>query len=125
MVVFEIQKLLITRAEVMFLKPKCVKQQIGDWGDRWDGLEKGDQLLRMGFSQRDDMTAHSSETCTDAGVEKEVHDGFSKVGFPLHEAENSHEVTSPNKPKKEYQAGVTVEEHKPAHEACIRMSLYW
>ena len=36
--------------------------QVADSGGRWDGLEKGDQLLRLGFSQRDDMTAHPSIT---------------------------------------------------------------
>nr|POE54271.1 uncharacterized protein CFP56_73340 [Quercus suber] len=83
-----------------------------DNGVRWDELEKVDQLLRLGSGQCEDMTAHNSEINIGVGVEKDMHDAFSKVGFPLHEAENSHEVTSPHKPKKEFQVGVMVEEHK-------------
>nr|POE76335.1 hypothetical protein CFP56_25704 [Quercus suber] len=90
--------------------------QTADSEGRWDRLEKGDQLLRLGLKQCDDMTAYSSKACVVADVGKEVQDTFPKVGFPPLEAENSQEVTSPNKPKKEHQAGVTVEDHKPAHE---------
>ena len=90
--------------------------QIADSGDRWYGLGKGDQLLSLGLNQRDDTKAHSSETCVDVEVEKEVQDAFSKVGFPCQKVKNSHEVTSPNKPKKEYQAGVTAVDHNSAHE---------
>nr|POF19192.1 hypothetical protein CFP56_65975 [Quercus suber] len=90
--------------------------QTVDSGGRWDRLEKGDQLLRLGLKQRDDMTAHSSKACVVADVGKEVQDASPKVGFPPLEAENSQEVTSPNKPKKEHQAGVTIEDHKLAYE---------
>lgn len=68
------------------------------------------------MSQRVDTKAHSSETCANAGVEKEVQDAPSKVGLPLHEAENSQALSRPNKPMKEYQAGAMTEDHKPAQE---------
>ena len=62
------------------------------------------------------MTVHNSENSIGAGVERDVNDAFSKVCFPLHEVENSPKVTSPQKPKKEFQASVIVEEHKPTQE---------
>lgn len=70
--------------------------------------------MRLGFAQGEEMTTHKSDTSIEAGVKKEVNDAFPKVSLPLHEAENSPEVTSPHKPKKEFRVGVIVEEHKPA-----------
>ena len=91
--------------------------QAANNGVRWDGFEKDGQLLRLGSGQCEDMTGHNSENSIRVGVERDVNDVYSKVGFPvLHVAENSPEVTSPHKPKKEFQAGVIVEEHKPAQD---------
>lgn len=62
------------------------------------------------------MIALNSEACTETGVERDVNDAFSKVGFPFHEVDKSPEVISPHKPNKEFWAGVIAEEHKPAQE---------
>lgn len=90
--------------------------QVENNGVRWDGLQKEGQLLRLRSAQGEDMIAHNAEASNEAGVEGDVNDAFSKVGFPFHEAENSPEVISPHKPKKEFRVGVIVEEHKPTQE---------
>lgn len=74
--------------------------------------------MRLRFAQGEDMTAHNSEASIEVGVKGDVNDAFSKVSFPFHEAENSSEVISPHKPKKEFRASSIVEEHKPAQKVC-------
>lgn len=47
------------------------------------------------------MTVHDFENRPEESVERVVNDALSKAGLTLHEAENSPEVTSPHKPRKE------------------------
>ena len=62
------------------------------------------------------MTVPNFENGLGAGKEIAMNDALSKVDLPLHGAENSPEVTSPHKPKKEFQACDKTEEHKPTQE---------
>lgn len=93
--------------------PTC---QTTENGARWDKLEKDVQHSRLGFSSRNDMTVHNFENGLGVGKEIAMNNALSKVDLPLHGAGNSPEVTSPHKPKKEFQACDKKEEYKPTQE---------